>query len=553
MKINNILYGIIATVGLAATTSCTDVLDDAYGKVVASQYSPKTEAERSYLVNAAYMPWRWTMLQWNGIVRSQELTADQDMLPARLGIGWVDGYIYKRQHEHKWTSDDDGVYQGWYRTFQGITTCNRVLNQIETGAISMDDEAAADVIAELKVLRASYYYLLCDLYGNVPITTDFADTNLPEQSTRKEVFDFVVREISENIDRLSKEPRGIYYGRMNQWVAHTLLAKMYLNAEVWIGEAMYDKVVEECDKVMDFANATGSYALETDLKAPFKTNNENSIENIYALPMDENYTNGWNDFDFHMYTLPAEMQMVYNFTERPWGGVCHIPQFVDSFDPDDLRWQTWMIYGLQYDLSGNPIQCEMAKFNGDVAGSNGKYGDMVFKKEVASIDESYPYDGYRWGKFEYAIGSTNRLSNDFPVFRYADILLMKAESLLRLGRPGAGELVTMVRKRAFTDPEKASVSDSDLAKGSSYDYGRRDNKVAHTFEGGDDIQYGRMLDELGWEFFQEGRRRQDLIRFGVFTTKSWMSHDSSDKTKELFPIPLQAIQTNSNLKQNPGY
>lgn len=171
---------------------------------------------------------------------------------------------------------------------------------------------------------------------------------------------------------------------------------------------------------------------------------------------------------------------------------------------------------------------------------------------MPSIDESDKDDGYRWGKFEYKIGSTNRLGNDFPVFRYADILLMKAEALMRSGQSGAGELVSQVRMRDFDSAQEATVTDAELNMGSNYDYGRRDS-YSQTFEGGSNITYGRFLDELGWEFCQEGRRRQDLIRFGVFTTKSWFSHDASDINKQLYPIPYDVMLTNSNLKQNPGY
>ncbi|WP_372775611.1 RagB/SusD family nutrient uptake outer membrane protein [Mangrovibacterium sp.] len=178
---------------------------------------------------------------------------------------------------------------------------------------------------------------------------------------------------------------------------------------------------------------------------------------------------------------------------------------------------------------------------------------LVYVNSVPSIDQSTMYDGYRWGKFEYAIGSTNRLSNDFPLLRYADVLFMKAEALMRSGQPGAGALVTQIRERDFKDnPAKATVTDEDLEGGSAYDYGRRDSYET-TYEGGADIQYGRFLDELGWEFCQEGRRRQDLIRFGVFTTKSWFSHDASSSHKILYPIPNQALLTNSNLTQTPGY
>lgn len=534
--------GLIAGSAIFSNTSCTEMIDDSYTQVVSEKYTPKNDADISYLVNAAYIPWRQTMLLWNGVVRSQELCADQDVIPARLGIGWVDGYIYKRWHQHTWTTEDDGVLQGWERTFEGINTCNRLLSQIDDDVINLEGDARTELISELKVLRASYYYLLCDLYGNVPVVTDFKDTDLPMQSTRSEVYNFIVKEIIENVGNLSETARGYYYGRFNKWAAYTLLAKMYLNAEVYSGSPQWAACAETCDKVIAFANQSGEYALEADINAPFLTNNENSKEIIFGLPFDEVYVTDWNAFDFHMYTLAPENQDTYQLKARPWGGVCAIPQFIDSFDPDDQRLTDWYITGQQYSSTGEPLYESTTGV------------PLTYPNEVPSIDESYPYQGFRWGKFEYAVGITNRLSNDWPQFRYADVLLMKAEALMRQGKPGAGELVTEVRQRAFKGDaaDKAYVSDEDLTMGSCYKYGRNDN-VVQTDEGGADIKYGRFLDELGWEFCQEGRRRQDLIRFGVFTTKSWFSHDKSDDTKNLYPIPNKIMLTNSNLKQNPGY
>lgn len=536
-----IIYKGLIILFLSCTVcSCTELKDDSYGNVVSSQYKPETEADISYLVNAAYVSWRETMLLWNGVVRGQELCADQDVIPAR-GNGWVDGGVYKRWHQHAWTTDDDSVLQPWSRTYTGINTCNRLLSQIEDGVINVVGETKDKLVAELKVLRASYYYILVDFFGNVPIVTDFKDTSLPVQSSRKEVFDFIVKEISDNVALLSETPRGYYYGRLTKWGAYTLLAKMYLNAGVWSGSVEWQKCIDICDKVIAFAERTGEYALETNQKDIFVTKNENSKEIIFALPMDEIYVTDWNAFDFHMYTLASESQATYNFTNTPWGGVCVIPQFIESYDPDDIRLKENFIYGQQYKSSGEIL----------TRSDNGK--PFAYVKDVPSIDQSDVVDGYRWGKFEYALGITNRLSNDWPLFRYADVLLMKAEALLRSGQPGAGALVTKVRERAFkNNPEKAIVTDDELKMGSVYDYGRRDTYQT-TNEGGADIMYGRMLDELGWEFTQEGRRRQDMVRFGVFTPKSWFSHDASVDSKNLYPIPNTAMLTNSNLKQNPGY
>ena len=114
-------------------------------------------------------------------------------------------------------------------------------------------------------------------------------------------------------------------------------------------------------------------------------------------------------------------------------------------------------------------------------------------------------------------------------------------------------MVTQVRQRNFkSNPAKAVVTGADLLKGSSFDYGLR-NHLVTTEEGGADIKYGRFLDELGWEFNQEARRRSDMIRFGVFTKKSWLSHSPNGDYRALYPIPRTEIAKNTNLVQNPGY
>lgn len=536
-----IIYRILVLSALFSTVSCTELENTSYDNIIADGFQPTNEDIGSLLASA-YVSWRKTFLLWNGVARAEMLSTDQDVIPARPN-GWVDGGIYKRMHQHTWSTEDDIPLQSWVRTYDGINSCNRVIFQIESGQIDLGDKQTS-IVSELKVLRASYYYVLDNLFGNVPIITrfDVPEGYLPEQSTRKEVYEFIIKELTENIPNLSDEVNTEYYGRFNKWAGYTLLAKMYLNSEVFSDGTHrdFDKCIEACDRVMD----CGYYQLEAEHTNVFVTNNENSKEIIFALPFDETYVTDWNAFDYHMYTLQPENQATYGFTDSPWGGVCAIPQFIDTFDPDDERLKDDFISGQQYDASGNPLVCTMGELVGQ---------PLAYVNEVTSIDASQETHGYRWGKFEYATGITNRLSNDFPLLRYADVYMMKAEALLRSGQADeAAELVTKVRERNFTEhPEKAIVTGDDLKQTSCYDYGRRDDiSISHENV---EIQYGRMLDELGWEFSQEGRRRQDMIRFGVFTTCSWFSHDASDATKNLYPIPNSQILTNGNLKQNPGY
>lgn len=538
---NKIFIISLVAASLISSISCTELDDKSYNSIIAGGFQP-TSSDIGSLLASAYVPWRKTFLLWNGVARAEMLSADEDVIPARPN-GWVDGGVYKRMHQHKWTSEDDIPLESWVRTYDGINSCNRVLYQIESGQIQLGDKQTS-VVSELKVLRASYYYLLDDLFGNVPIITKFDVPAgfLPEQSSRKEVYEFIIKEITDNIPNLSEEVNTEYYGRFNKWAAYTLLAKMYLNAQVFSdgNYTEWQKCIDACDKVI----GCGKYKLETKQRNVFVTDNENSKEIIFALPFDATYVTDWNAFDFHMYTLQPANQKTYNFQSTPWGGVCTIPQYISSFDKDDERLANCFIKGQQYDTSGNPLNCTM----GDMAGK-----PLNYVNDVPSIDASQETSGYRWGKFEYAKGITNRLSNDFPILRYADVLLMKAEALLRLGKSDeAADLVTQVRQRNFTDhPEKAVVTGDQLNGPCVYDYGRRDTEK--TTHDNTQIKYGRMLDELGWEFTQEGRRRQDMVRFDAFTTLSWFSHDASDKTKNLYPIPNKQILANGNLKQNPGY
>ena len=522
-------------------SSCTELYDTSYGEFLTDQFDP-TEADVPAIIGNAYGSWVPILNHWNGFWRVQELGADEIVIPARPN-GWVDGGIYRRVHEHAWTIDEDIVYQTWDRTYYGIATCNRIIYQIESGFVPVGD-LKESVIAELRALRAAYYYVLCDLYGNVPIVTDFdvEEGYLPEQHTRTEVYNFIVTEITESLPYLSEERSGATYGRFNKWAALTLLAKMYLNAEVYTGTAHWSDCIDACNQVI---NSGAGYALEANQKSVFVTENQNSAEIIFGVAIDDQYTKGWNDFDIHMQTCQPAMQAKYNLTQTPWGGMCAIPQFIDTFDPDDSRLNDNFMMGQQYSSAGEPLLCTMGNLVGE---------PLALINEVPDVSYSEEIHGYRFEKFEIGLGSSNVLNNDFPLFRYADVLMMKAECLLRTGdADGAAEIVTQVRERAFNSaPEKAAVTGAELMEGSVYDYGLR-TQSAETHEGGEDIQYGRFLDELAWEFNQEGHRRQDMIRFGIYTTKSFFAHSSNGAYRSIYPIPRGRMETNSNLQQNPGY
>ena len=541
--------GIFVLILTLMIPSCTDLDVPSYEDLFVEDFRA-TEDDVLVIISSAYGDWRKILLLWNGYWRSQEVGADEIVIPARPN-GWVDAGEFRRMHEHSWVETDPNVINTWERTYAALEKTNKVIDDIDSLVYPMEEELKSAALGELKVLRASYYWILCDLYGNVPIVEHSAyylpAGYLPEQSTRKEVYDYIVQEISDNLPYLSTEKSTLTYGKWNYWAAATLLAKMYLNAEVYSGTPQWEKCIEMCDIVIN--NDVG-YTLESNQKNVFVTENENSAEILFGLPIEPSLMQtepgqaDWNAFDHHMQTLQPVQQATYNINYSPWGGMCAIPQFIDTFDPDDSRLTENFIYGQQYSSSGDSLFC----------GLNPIGAPLYYINEVPGVDQSLAIHGYRFIKYDIEVGTTNVLANDYVLLRYADVLMMKAECLLRLGQAdAAAALVTQVRQRAFTaNPGKATVTGAELSGGSVYDYGLRNHNES-TEEGGDDIQYGRMLDELGWEFNQEGRRRPDMIRFGVYTTKSYLSHSPNGAYRILYPIPRSELEKNPKLTQNPGY
>lgn len=521
MKTIKILLLIISIVSISG---CYKLNEEVYSEVLAKDFNP-TEKDIPSLLGAVYATMRPTMTDWGGYLETQEETADGIIYPHRPN-GW--GGPYLRYHRHTWTPEDYHPSSLWASSYKGVNTANRLIYQIESGQIPITT-GKDKLIAELRAIRAFFYFILMDNFGNIPLVTNFVSTDLPLQSKEADVYNFVVKELDESTPLLTEEVSKTTYGRFTKWAAKALLAKIYLNAKAYSGTAELAKCLALCDEVI----SSNKYILEPNYNESFKTNNENSRELIFAVPYDDVQAPG---FFIHMMSLDPQQRLVFKMESGPWGGSSAVPQFIDTYDPEDSRLKdTW--------LMGDQINPD----NGNV--------EVSYSKFVNSIDEAGRYEGYRIGKYEIKMGAKANLSNDFPVFRYAEILMMKAECLLRTGQADeAAEIVTTLRSRNFkSNPSKAIVTGADLMLGSKYQYGVWVSGTINPLEGGADIQYGRFLDELGWEFAVEAHRRQDLIRFDVFTKKSWFSHKPNGDTRKLWPIPQEELNKNPNLKQNPGY
>jgi hypothetical protein len=310
------------------------------------------------------------------------------------------------------------------------------------------------------------------------------------------------------------------YGRINYYTATMILAKLYLNAEVFIGTPKYQEALAASDTII----LSNNYALEADFFNNFIGNATNSREHIMGLPFDQVDAQG---FEVHLFTLHYSLQSKFGIQSSTWNGICAQETLFNLFDSTDLR-RNGLLFGPQFDDQGNPIQDpSYEKFDPqnptkprDPDGPNLNLTPNLNQLEPNCLRQC----GARVAKFPFIAGSDRYISNDFPIFRYADVLLMKAELLLRTGGSAAEalDLVNQIRTRAGIDPL-------------------------------DVVTLEDISNERAKELYAEGHRRSDMIRFGTYTEARWEKPDVSPDYVKLWPIPDAAIQANPNLDQNDGY
>lgn len=516
-----------------------------------------------------------------GIYDYNTLTTDEAIIPIRGG-DWYDGGLWNAMYQHRWTADDEPLYDTWKYLYKVIVLCNNSIDIIHSKSSSgmqspiLTDEQRNAYLAEVRAVRALMYDEAMDMFGRVPlvlseIETRYAITdagkqngsqntigNLPTLSSRSEVFRFVFDELQQVLPYLPDEhsnKEGNYYGRITQPVVNFLLAKLALNAEIYMyddwtngyahrpsgKDIMFDVPAGDGNTLVNgdtgknslsngflkknawetciyYCNqlAKEGYALEDDYAFNFSTHNETSKENIFTIPMDKNiYTN-----QFH-YLFRS-----YHYTHGGalgWGsenGTCATISTMKANRygeaDEDTRCRMNFVAGVvEVDgeklLMDNGKPLEYQPFEVAQNLTNSKYiktaGARMAKYEVDRTS-------YMDGKLQ---------SNDIVLFRYADVLLMKAEAKVRNGGEGNVEL-NRVRSRVGMPNRQATL---------------------------DNILEERLL-ELVWE----GWRRQDLIRFGKFTAaydlRIPLAGESSGYTT-VFPIPKKCMELNKKLVQNKGY
>ena len=523
MKKHSLYYYIVVLVSLATLLpACTDMSEDTTGKMVSSNFY----ADPSLIpqaVGAAYAELQAYQNHW-GVWGLQTVSSDECVVPTRTpGNDWYDGGLWQDFHQHQWEYNLDGLNNVWISVFSGITTCNRVVNDLDTYKDEMEESVYLRYRAEANVLRCFYYSIMLDLFGNVPYIDTYENeiTSSPQMS-RAELYQKVVDCILENVEYLDEAPSPENYGRCTQQMAYVMLAKLYLNAKVFKDADTYapadmDKVIEYCDKVIN----SGHYEIAVNFTEPFMVSNESCKENIFVIPMQNGVnSNGDYEFHFHKFSGHPKSREMWGIEVGGWNGGCATPDFMNLYSDDDLRKRATFAYGPQVNkTTGEPIIDE---------DNGGKQLNLTI--EVTSLNAAYRWEGARIQKYEYEQGMTGNMNNDFVLYRLADVYYMKAEAILRGGN---SSLATLCAEPQFQ-----------LIR-------QRANQPVYTPE---TLTLDELIDERGREFAWEGWRRQDLIRWDRFAKGSWTFKEAlNDNTRDLFPIPYDQITKNQTWQQNPGY
>lgn len=420
-------------------------------------------------------------------------------------IGWNDGSLHEF-HKMIWTPANEFSNAMYYRLYTEIAYCNEFIKNTtdeklsQNGISGADMEEAKAMRAEAQFLRAQAYYHLLDLYGNVPFVDETTFGSLPNQISRAELFTYVENQLKEAEANL-KAPKTNEYGRLDKAAAWTLLARLYLNAEVYAGTPRYADVIANCEKVI-----AAGYSLKPEYAHLFLADNHvNNPENIFSVVYDgqRTQTNGGTTYLVHA-AIGGTMNAADFGVNGGWGGIRTTKAFVQKFEANDKR----------------------GRFHTD--------GQTLEINDLGNFNDGYAFIKYKNLKSNGQPGiHDNWVDTDLPLYRLADVYLMYAEATLRGG--GGSQATALGYVNALRTRAGASIISN--------------------------LNLDFILDERSRELSWEMTRRTDLIRYGKFTSSSYLwpwkgnvkEGTSVPEYRNLFPIPNNDLVVNPNLVQNPGY
>lgn len=446
-----------------------------------------------------------------------ELTTDHCV------VGWGDPGL-PNLHGLDWGAGNDFTQAMYYRLAQVVSFSNSFIQL----AAQLEDQEAATMIAEARFIRAYAYYNLMDLYANVPLVTEIS-TDLPTQSNRQEIFTFIESELTE-IQDILPEPRANEYARVDRAAAWALLSRMYLNAEVYTGTAMYTESLEFAERVIN-----SGYALNTNDGNGNGTaydelfladNDSNGAQNefLFVLTYDGNSSKTYGGTTFMVHApVGGTMDPAFFGVNGGWGGYRTTKALVEKYD----------YAATNFDGDGNPVAWNDPRGNFYTDGQN---------YEIQTIANTFE-DGYGLIKYRNVDVNGNQGSDtggdfadcDMPLIRLAEMYLNYAEAAVKGGGGStatATDLINELRDRAGAPGITSAELTADF-----------------------------VLDERSRELHWEGLRRTDLIRYGQFVSGSYLwpfkggapNGTAVEDFRRIFPLPDNILSINPNLTQNPGY
>lgn len=508
---------------MAFALGCTDLSESPQSSISPGNFY-RNEAEVLAGLAGVYAQLRSTLDDYYNV---SEISTDEMVVPTR-GNDWYDGGTWLDLHAQTWTptSPATGAFLSgaWNVATGGISRANVLLDALANVAVPNQ----ATIVAETRTLRAYYYYIMMDLFGGVPIATNSVIEKRPTVS-RDSVFRFIEKELLDARPDLPVTWSAGNSGRVTRGVVDAILASMYINAGVFtkdgaaggISANSYNSCagitvsgsLTACQAALNRADSvllsSAGYQLADTFAKVFRADNANNKEHIFVVKFIPQDGLGLN---FVMRALHYKQ-----FTPEPWNGFATIAQTYNAFDSLDRRRQIFLV-GPQYNVLTGDTACVRP-------GCDQGAPQLVFTPTIANIAQATEGEGVRIYKYpaDPAHVAQNN-GNDYVLFRLAEMNFIKAEAELN-GATGSSTplaLVQAVRARAFATDTLSAVT------------------------------LPRILQERLFEFTGEGKRRQDLIRFGGYTA-AWEFKNPSDARYVLMPIPQSQIDANELLTQNPGY
>ena len=566
-KIKNLILGGIAC--MLTATSC-DVEPTFYSQVVPETFYTSQDAvwER---FNRPFTHWRWWVAQDRARWELQELGTDEICVPTR-GSDWYNGAIYQKFHHHEYTEDMTSIETGWTNFSMGIALAwdaMEDLEEVDFESLGFEEGTRQSIINQMNTLAASFYLDGLDFFGGVPLYKSTKSDLLP-RSTDLETFNFIDSLLDISIPNL---PQKAVLGEqetntIHQAVGAALKARLYFNAEAYIGKPMYEEAAQICQDIID--GKYGQYALATDWTNIFGWGNETCPEMIWVVPSENAKLE--TDGAFWGFTVP------YNYKDYlgslidsgsdngccllpsrdPEGNLYHfnLSNNYEGYNDLDVRKQNYVYEGdgkyrgmfiigeLINPLNPNQICTGAREYIGEPlvvrdqiayfakVGEGKEYSSVSeLQSTIATAEENSGVRPMKRSPRPNQDEYKQKFNPDIPIIRLSEIYYTLAECKMRLGdKQTAAELINTVRKRYFeggNDPDPVTAANLD--------------------------KY-RMLKEWKLEFLNEGRRRTDLVRWGAYVTEDWWDHKATNNPNlNRFPIHYNIIGANNLLKQNPGY